>query len=103
MIDEKSLSAEWLAEKRKQYKKDPGIIEGMIYALYLLDQLRATGLDFIFKGGTSLISTVPMYRQKQGLGKVFQIQNVRFCWISCFLKIHTLFWQKGLSKQIGFE
>jgi len=55
MIDEKSLSAEWLAEKRKQYKKDPGIIEGMIYALYLLDQLRATGLDFIFKGGTSLI------------------------------------------------
>jgi len=55
MIDKVSLSAEWLAEKRKQYKKDPGIMEGMIHALYLLDQLQLTGLDFIFKGGTSLI------------------------------------------------
>ncbi len=55
MIDKTSLSAEWLAEKRRQYKKDPGIIESMIHALYLLDQLKLTGLDFIFKGGTSLI------------------------------------------------
>jgi hypothetical protein len=55
MIDRASLSAEWLAEKRLQYKKDPGIIEGMIHALYLLDQLQLTGLDFIFKGGTSLV------------------------------------------------
>jgi hypothetical protein len=55
MIDKVSLSAEWLAEKRRQYKKDPGIMEGMIHALYLLDQLKLTGLDFIFKGGTSLI------------------------------------------------
>ncbi len=39
MIDKTSLSAEWLAEKRRQYKKDPGIMEGMIYALYLLDQV----------------------------------------------------------------
>lgn len=42
-------------KKRKQYKKDPGIIEGMIHALYLLDQLKLTELDFIFKGGTSLV------------------------------------------------
>lgn len=55
MIDKVSLSEKWLAEKRKQYKKDPGIMEGMIHALYLLDQLKLTGLDFIFKGGTSLI------------------------------------------------
>lgn len=55
MIDKESLLAEWLTEKRRQYKKDPGIIESMIHALYLLDQLRTTGLDFIFKGGTSLI------------------------------------------------
>jgi hypothetical protein len=55
MIDKESLSAEWLEGKRKRYKKDPGIIEGMIHALYLLDQLKLTGLDFIFKGGTSLV------------------------------------------------
>jgi len=55
MIDKESLSAEWLEGKRRRYKKDPGIIEGMIHALYLLDQLKLTGLDFIFKGGTSLV------------------------------------------------
>ena len=55
MIDKESLSAEWLEGKRRRYKKDPSIIEGMIHALYLLDQLKLTGLDFIFKGGTSLV------------------------------------------------
>lgn len=58
MIDKASLSAEWLAEKRKQYKKDPGIMESMIHAMYLLDQLILTGLDFLFKGGTSLVLLV---------------------------------------------
>lgn len=55
MIDIKSLSADWITEKRTQYRKDPGLIESMIYALYLLEQLQLTGLEFIFKGGTSLI------------------------------------------------
>lgn len=55
MIDKISLSTEWLQEKRKQYKRDPMIMEAMIHALYLLDQLKQVGLDFIFKGGTCLI------------------------------------------------
>ncbi|MGZ3837617.1 MAG: hypothetical protein ACXVBI_03580 [Flavisolibacter sp.] len=49
MIDKESLSAEWLAEKRKLYKKDPGIMEGMIHALYLLEQLQLTGLTLFSK------------------------------------------------------
>ncbi|RKR82110.1 nucleotidyltransferase AbiEii toxin of type IV toxin-antitoxin system [Mucilaginibacter gracilis] len=55
MIDLKSFSPEWLAEKRKKYNRDPGLMENMIYALYLLEQLKLSGLDFIFKGGTSLV------------------------------------------------
>ena len=55
MIDLKSLSAEWIAEKRKKYSKDPTLMESMIYALYLLEQLKLSGIEFIFKGGTSLI------------------------------------------------
>lgn len=55
MIDLTSLSSEWLTGKKKQSGKDPGIIEGMIYALYLLERLKLSGLEFIFKGGTSLI------------------------------------------------
>lgn len=55
MIDLKSLSPEWIAEKRKKYSRDPGLMENMIYALHLLEQLKLSGLDFIFKGGTSLL------------------------------------------------
>jgi len=55
MIDIKSLTTDWLATKRNKYSKDPGLMESMVYALYLLEQLKLTGLDFVFKGGTSLI------------------------------------------------
>jgi len=55
MIDKLSLSSEWLNLKQAEFKKDPSLIESMILALYLLEQLKQTGLDFIFKGGTSLI------------------------------------------------
>ncbi|WP_299255237.1 nucleotidyl transferase AbiEii/AbiGii toxin family protein [uncultured Cytophaga sp.] len=55
MIDKVSLSEQWLEAKRIKYAKDPSIIESMIYALYLLEQLKQTELDFIFKGGTSLL------------------------------------------------
>jgi hypothetical protein len=55
MIKVESLSAEWIIEKKEIFHKDPTIMEGMIHALYLLERLKLTGLDFIFKGGTSLI------------------------------------------------
>jgi len=59
MINIDSLTANWIAEKRKKYSKDPNLMESMIYALYLLEQLKITGLDFVFKGGTSLILLMP--------------------------------------------
>ena len=59
MINIDSLSAGWIAEKRRKYSKDPNLMESMIYALYLLEQLKMNGLDFVFKGGTSLILLLP--------------------------------------------
>ena len=55
MIAEVSLSQDWITAKHKKYGKDPSIIESMIHALYLLERLKASGLNFIFKGGTSLV------------------------------------------------
>ncbi|MHA1586620.1 MAG: nucleotidyl transferase AbiEii/AbiGii toxin family protein [Candidatus Heimdallarchaeota archaeon] len=55
MIKSESLSSDWISERRKIYKKDPAIMEAMIYALYLLEHLKQTDLKFIFKGGTSLV------------------------------------------------
>jgi hypothetical protein len=56
MIDKHSLTAEWIQRKKTKYRKaDPSIMERVIFALYLLEQLQLSGLSFIFKGGTSLL------------------------------------------------
>ena len=58
MIKEKCFTSEWLKSFKKQEKHQliqTNILEKMIYALHLLEQLKSNGLDFIFKGGTSLI------------------------------------------------
>jgi hypothetical protein len=47
MIKSESLSSDWIYERRKKYGKDPAIMEAMIYALYLLEHLQKTDLEFI--------------------------------------------------------
>lgn len=58
MIKDKCFTGEWLEQfkKQKDHKRiDKIILEKMIYALHLLERLKANGLDFVFKGGTSLV------------------------------------------------
>lgn len=58
MIKQHCFKEEWL-DKFKNHKNhqriDKIILEKMIYALHLLEQLKANELDFVFKGGTSLL------------------------------------------------
>jgi predicted nucleotidyltransferase component of viral defense system len=55
MIDTSCLKKDWLDTKQAELNSDPILIEKVIRALYLLEQLTASGLQFIFKGGTSLL------------------------------------------------
>ncbi len=58
MIKDHCFTEEWLDsfKKQKDHKRiDKIILEKMIYALHLLERLKSNGLDFVFKGGTSLI------------------------------------------------
>jgi len=56
MISEYSYSKDWLDNLRVLNKKiDPSLCEKMIRALGLLEALVTNKLDFVFKGGTSLI------------------------------------------------
>lgn len=58
MIKDKCFTEEWLDQfkKQKNHKRIDKIILGkMIYALHLLERLKANGLDFVFRGGTSLV------------------------------------------------
>lgn len=55
MISNQSRTKEWIMQTRKiATGKDPILIEKMIMALTLVENLRLSGLNFIFKGGTSL-------------------------------------------------
>lgn len=58
MIKESCFTEEWLDQfkKQKEHKRiDRIILEKMIYALHLVECLKANGLNFVFKGGTSLV------------------------------------------------
>ncbi len=57
MISKKSLEKDWIMgiREKSQNPIDPILIEKMILALMLLDNLQNVGTDFIFKGGTSLL------------------------------------------------
>jgi len=59
MITKNSFTKNWIKKLRQKHKKiDPTICEKMIYALYLLEQLIKWKIDFVFRGGTSLILLV---------------------------------------------
>ncbi len=64
MINRKSFSkAEILKHHQTYPKADPRLIERQIYAFELLGLLSATGKEFVFKGGTSLLLLLPTARR----------------------------------------
>ncbi len=57
MIDIRSHAIEWITDLRNKLGKriDPKLIEKVIYALTFLEQMQLNNLNFVFKGGTSLL------------------------------------------------
>ena len=55
MILDKSIHPDWIYSKTSEFHADPIIVEKVIRALILLESLQISKLDFIFKGGTSLM------------------------------------------------
>lgn len=58
MIHPQSFTKQWLESQRAKpgYQRiNPPLVEKMIHALALVEQLSVQGLVFVFKGGTSLI------------------------------------------------
>ncbi len=58
MIKAHCFTKDWINsfKQQKHLKRiNPPVLEKMIHALSLLQQLKAQGLDFTFKGGTSLV------------------------------------------------
>ncbi|MFA5816596.1 MAG: nucleotidyl transferase AbiEii/AbiGii toxin family protein [Bacteroidales bacterium] len=58
MINPQTYSPAWIDSFKQQSKfrtVNPALFEKLIYAFSLLESLAASGFDFIFKGGTSLM------------------------------------------------
>ncbi|MFN8435999.1 MAG: nucleotidyl transferase AbiEii/AbiGii toxin family protein [Cytophagales bacterium] len=65
MITEETYQINWIKNISSKIGKrgDPKMLEKVIYAFTLLEQLRKHGLNLIFKGGTSLLLAIPKPRR----------------------------------------
>lgn len=57
------FTADWIKTKKEELSGDPILIEKTIHAFALLGYLVQTKMDFIFKGGTSLLLHVPQIKR----------------------------------------
>ena len=57
MINKETHTIQWISNLKNKLGRrvDPKLIEKVIWALTLLEQLRLKGLNFTFKGGTALL------------------------------------------------
>ena len=55
MLQKENFRLENIQRLQKNYKKDPALLERVVYAFGLLEALCLTGLPFVFKGGTCLM------------------------------------------------
>lgn len=59
MIHPDSLTIKWIDDVARKHKSDPILVEKVVRALYLLEHLQNSRLDFRFKGGTALMLLLP--------------------------------------------
>lgn len=55
MISKDTYSIEYVNTLREKYRKDPSLLERVLFAFGLLEALTQVDMPFIFKGGTSLM------------------------------------------------
>lgn len=63
MILSENYSVQHIREIQSTSKGDPILIERTLFAFGLLESLRKVGMDFVFKGGTSLLLLLPHPRR----------------------------------------
>ncbi len=55
MITKENYTIDYVNTLREKYKKDPSLLERVLFAFGLLESIARVGMPFIFKGGTSLM------------------------------------------------
>ena len=129
MIAEETYQINWIKNISSRIGKrgDPKILEKVIYAFILLEQLRKQRLNLIFKGGTSLLLTFPKPRRfsididiitleqkakiEEILGNVvkdspftrWESDNNRTNYVDAPVLHYKLFYQSKISSHFGEE
>lgn len=47
MLDKRNYELEYMRELQEKYKKDPSLLERVLYAFGLLEALKVSGLPFV--------------------------------------------------------
>lgn len=55
MLDKRNYELQHIRDMQEKYRKDPALLERVLYAFGLLEALKESGLPFVFKGGTCLM------------------------------------------------
>ena len=55
MIAKEAYTIEYVNDLREKYRKDPSLLERVLFAFGLLEAIARAGMPFIFKGGSSLM------------------------------------------------
>ena len=63
MLSKENFTLEHIMELRTQNRKDPGLLERVMYAFGLLEAIAQVGMPFIFKGGSRLMLLTPYPRR----------------------------------------
>jgi len=125
MIKAESYTEYWIAKTAKNYKSDPILVEKVIYALTLLENLASGELKFIFKGGTALMLLfkkpkrfsididIIVPNKPENLNKIFnkviecsiftKIEKDERITKSTIDKEHYKFFYKPKTKSLGYE
>jgi len=87
MINKETHTIQWIDNLRNKLGKriDPKLIEKVIWALTLLEQLRLNGVNFTFKGGTALLLATGT--PKRFLSILILLPSILKRNNSCFTKI----------------
>lgn len=98
MIKQETFTLENIKRIQKEYNVDPELAQRTIYALGLVEALRKVGLDFIFKGGSSLML---LFDVPKRLSTDVDILVKKDCDIDSFVKeVATIFPFTSVSESI---
>ena len=93
MITRDNYSEEHIRDIQEKSKGDPGLIERTLYAFGLLEALAQVGMEFTFKGGTSLLLLLPKPKRLSTDIDILNSPGGEFLFLQMFMIVFVIFYK----------